>query len=141
MAMVISSITFRNVSFTYKTMSDWLFHGLHLHFPIGWTGIVGANGAGKTTVARLATGELTPHAGVVETLPGAEYCQQRTDDIPCGLGELLESQDADACRIRGRLAIRHDWPCRWPTLSHGERKRAQIAVALWRKPSILAVDE
>lgn len=141
MAMATASIIFRNVSFAYETMSDWLFRGLHLHFPAGWTGIVGANGAGKTTVVRLAIGELIPQAGVVETLPGSEYCQQRTDDMPRGLVELLESTDAGACRIRGQLGIHSDWPYRWSTLSHGERKRSQIAVALWRDPAVLAVDE
>ena len=30
---------------------------------------------------------------------------------------------------------------RWPTLSHGERKRAQIAVALWQQPDVLLLDE
>lgn len=135
------SITFRNVSFTYETMSNRLLHGINLHFPTGWTGIVGANGAGKTTLVRLAIGELVPQVGVVETLPGAEYCQQRTDDIPCGLAELLESKDAAACRIRGRLGMHNDWLHRWLTLSHGERKRSQIAVALWREPAVLAVDE
>jgi len=34
-----------------------------------------------------------------------------------------------------------DRPDRWDTLSHGERKRAQIAVALWRDPRVPAVDE
>ena len=30
---------------------------------------------------------------------------------------------------------------RWSTLSHGERKRAQIAIALWQDPELLAIDE
>jgi len=37
--------------------------------------------------------------------------------------------------------VRDDWIDRWDTLSHGERKRAQIAVALWQNPQVLAVDE
>jgi ATPase subunit of ABC transporter with duplicated ATPase domains len=139
--MTTQSITFRNVSFSFEAMSDWLFNGLHLHFPAGWTGIVGANGAGKTTLVRLAIGELTPQTGTVETISDVQYCQQRTDDIPRGLYELLESTDAEACRIRGRLGLQNDWPSRWSSLSHGERKRSQIAVALWREPSVLAVDE
>ena len=122
-------------------MSDLLFKDLSLHFPAGWTGIVGANGSGKTTMVRLAIGDLSPQTGTVETILRAEYCQQRTDERPCGFGELLESKDAAACRIRGRLGVQNDWPHRWPSLSHGERKRSQIAVALWREPEILAVDE
>ncbi|MFH1570073.1 MAG: ATP-binding cassette domain-containing protein, partial [Gemmatimonadota bacterium] len=42
---------------------------------------------------------------------------------------------------RGRLGLQADWEARWSTLSHGERKRAQIGVALWRQPEVLAVDE
>jgi ATPase subunit of ABC transporter with duplicated ATPase domains len=37
--------------------------------------------------------------------------------------------------------VREDWLERWGSLSHGERKRAQLGVALWRRPQMLAVDE
>jgi ATPase subunit of ABC transporter with duplicated ATPase domains len=43
--------------------------------------------------------------------------------------------------LKSRLRVGDDWPERWATLSHGERKRAQIAVALWREPAVLALDE
>jgi len=38
--------------------------------------------------------------------------------------------------IKSQLGIEDDWfePGRWLTLSHGERKRVQIAVALWLEP-------
>ncbi len=39
------------------------------------------------------------------------------------------------------LGIQADWLDRWDTLSHGERKRAQIATALWLEPEVLAIDE
>jgi len=42
---------------------------------------------------------------------------------------------------RGRLGIELSWMARWSTLSHGERKRAQIATALWQDPAVLAIDE
>ena len=38
--------------------------------------------------------------------------------------------DGEAWEIRGRLGFDEAWPGRWDSLSHGERKRAQIAVAL-----------
>jgi ATPase subunit of ABC transporter with duplicated ATPase domains len=47
----------------------------------------------------------------------------------------------DATVLKARLRVSEDWPERWATLSHGERKRAQIAVALWREPAVLALDE
>ncbi|MDP6377543.1 MAG: ATP-binding cassette domain-containing protein [Pseudomonadales bacterium] len=34
-----------------------------------------------------------------------------------------------------------DFGDRWDTLSHGERKRAQFAHALWQRPVLLAIDE
>ena len=43
--------------------------------------------------------------------------------------------------LRGKLFIGDDWAERWATLSHGERKRAQIAVALWQQPEVLLIDE
>jgi hypothetical protein len=41
----------------------------------------------------------------------------------------------DAAALKARLQVGEDWPERWETFSHGERKGAQIAVALWREPA------
>ncbi len=57
------------------------------------------------------------------------------------MGPLLEAMDGEAWKVKGRLGLEADWLERWESLSHGERKRAQIAVALWLKPRVLAVDE
>jgi ATPase subunit of ABC transporter with duplicated ATPase domains len=118
-----------------------LFSDLSLHLPCGWSGFVGPNGAGKTTLLRLATGRLTPDAGTIEAPPRAVYCPQRTDDAPDRLQEFLEAQTKSAGSIREKLGVRADWLDRWATLSQGERKRAQVAVALWLEPDLLAVDE
>lgn len=135
------SILFQNVSFAYDRTTHPLINDLSVHFTRGWTGIVGANGVGKSTVLKLATRELRPCQGRV-VIPGpAIYCQQRTDDIPYQMNDLIQAMDGDACEIKGRLRIDDDWLIRWTTLSHGERKRAQIAVAMWRQPQVLAVDE
>jgi macrolide transport system ATP-binding/permease protein len=134
-------IRFNNVSFTYDTMTSPLIDELSFDLTKGWTGIIGANGAGKTTILKLATGDLSPQKGSVKGSKNAVYCRQRTDETPLLLNELVLSTDSDACRVRGQLNVNIDWPDRWKTLSHGERKRAQIAVALWRSPRVLAVDE
>ena len=134
-------IRFRDVSFTYDTMTSPLIKGLSFDLARGWTGIIGANGAGKTTILRLATGDIPPQKGSITGSGNAVYCRQRTDEMPSLLNELVISTDSDACRIRGQLNLDIDWPDRWDTLSHGERKRAQIAVALWRRPGVLAIDE
>ena len=69
------------------------------------------------------------------------YCAQRTDDPPPLMDPLLEAMDGEAWEVKGRLGLEADWLERWESLSHGERKRAQIAVALWLQPPVLAVDE
>lgn len=134
-------LTFQSVSFSYDTAATPLLAGLTADFPIGWTGIVGANGVGKTTLLRLATGALKPQQGIIQTPGNAIYCPQRTDEIPHRFDELIQANDGEACRIKGLLGIEEEWLERWDTLSHGERKRAQIGLVLWCRPHVLAVDE
>jgi ATPase subunit of ABC transporter with duplicated ATPase domains len=135
------SVIFHDVSFTYDTAVSPLLEGFSAHFPSGWTGVVGANGSGKSTILKLAVGELIPRAGKVDIPDHAIYCPQRTDEPPPMFGGLLEGTDAEAYKTRSRLGIGDDWLERWRTLSHGERKRAQIGTALWLQPQVLAVDE
>ncbi len=135
------SLALERVSFTHEGAASPLFSRVSLHCAPGWTGIVGDNGAGKTTLLRLALGELAPDEGFVRRPPRVAHCQQRTDVPPRELGGLLASPDPDACRLRGILGLGEDWAGRWGTLSHGERKRAQVAAALWTRPDALLLDE
>jgi ATPase subunit of ABC transporter with duplicated ATPase domains len=141
MPMTDLSLLFQNISFTYDRAIQPIIRNLSVHFTPGWTGIVGANGVGKSTILKLATGGLEPQQGRVMAPEFTIYCQQRTDNAPDRLHELISSMDGEAFGIKGRLGVEDDWIQRWTTLSHGERKRAQIAVAMWRKPQVLAVDE
>ncbi len=134
-------IRFIEVCFTHSEAVEPLFENVSLQFDGGWTGLVGANGSGKTTLLRLAIGELEPDAGHVLRKGRAAFCRQRTDFRPDGWEVFRDAADADAARLKGVLGIRPDWWDRWETLSHGERKRAQIAVALWEEPEMLLVDE
>ena len=135
-------LKFSNVSFAYDGMIGNLLEDVEAYFPEGaWTGIVGANGCGKTTLLRLAAGELEPSSGKVGSLGLACYVVQRTDFPPDGLDDFLAARDAGAVAWRARLGVDPSWTGRWETLSHGERKRAQIAAALWREPGVLALDE
>jgi macrolide transport system ATP-binding/permease protein len=135
------SIQFQHLSFRYEGAAEPLFHDLSVHFTRGWTGIVGANGAGKTTILKLAAGILQPTTGTARIAGSAIYCEQRTDDLPDRLDDLVRAPDGNSIRLRDRLGIEADWLGRWPTLSHGERKRAQVAVALWQEPEVLSLDE
>lgn len=134
-------LSFHNITFKYESALNPLFESISVSFPRGWTGIVGANGTGKTTLLRLASGELQPTKGQIIKPGKVIYCPQRTDYPPELLEEMLQSDDGDACVLKGKLGLESDWLDRWNTLSHGEQKRAQIAVALWQEPDVLAVDE
>ena len=102
---------------------------------------MGPNGAGKTTFLKLAAGLLSPDTGQIAAPSLALYCPQRTDNPPEEMENFIRSLDKEAVLIRSRLEIQTDWPRRWDSLSHGERKRAQIGAALWQNPDLLAVDE
>ncbi len=134
-------VIFECVSYVYETMSSPLLERVTASFPEGWTGVVGANGSGKTTILKLATGLLPPVSGRVRRPADALYCAQRVDELPEFLDPLIQSVDGAACVLRGRLGIGADWALRWDSLSDGEKKRAQIGVMLWLQPPVLALDE
>jgi len=137
----VASLVFREVSFSYDANPHGLLENIGFGVSEGWTGVIGANGSGKTTILRLACGELGERAGVIHRPGAAVYCAQRTDEPMPQFADLLADHAADAYRLRGRLGVEDDWLDRWSTLSHGERKRAQIATALWLRPELLALDE
>ncbi len=139
--MTSSMVRLNQVWFGYQTAPAAVFEAVSLSLNAGWTGVVGANGAGKTTLLRLLTGELAPTRGTVDGPGDVAYCAQRTDRMPTGLDQLIASTDPALCRLRGTLGVEPDWSDRWSSLSHGERKRAQIAVALAARPRLLAIDE
>ena len=134
-------LRFEHVSFAYPGMTNMLIDDVDAHFGQGWTGIVGPNGAGKTTFLQLATGGLEPSKGTIHHLSSSRYAVQRTDNPPEGWEEFMSATDASAFDLKLRLGVHDDWFSRWNTLSHGERKRSQIAVVLWSNPEVLALDE
>src|SRR5262245_8753265 len=139
--MSLHCLSFEKVSFGFESSAELLLRDLSIRFTAGWCGIIGPNGSGKTTVLRLAAGELEPVSGSIAGIESVVQCPQRTDDPPEMFSDFLKSSEPDAFRLRGRLRIDPSWISRWSTLSHGERKRAQIATALWRRPDLLAIDE
>jgi macrolide transport system ATP-binding/permease protein len=99
------SVLFQDVWFAYDTAASRILAGFSAHFPRGWTGIVGANGSGKSTILKLAAGELSSQQGQIN-IPGyAIYCPQRTDDPPEMLGNFIKQPDKEAYKIKGRLGI------------------------------------
>lgn len=130
-----------HLTFKHPDSYEPLFDDLTLQFYEGWSGVVGPNGSGKTTLAQLICGLLQPESGVVRHNEDAYYCEQRTDQIPEDFSLFMDAYDGEAVRLRDALGIGEAWQWSWKSLSHGERKRAQIAAALYRNPPVLVLDE
>ncbi len=55
------------VTFTHPAAQDPILNSVTITFPQGWTGLLGDNGCGKSTLARLACGLIEPDSGSVTT--------------------------------------------------------------------------
>lgn len=141
--MSASVLRFIDVTFSYTVPGDPVFRSLCIHFSKGWTGVVGPNGVGKSTLAKLAAGVLKPTTGsvVMGESSTAFYCEQETAAPPECAHEFISGEEPASGKLRSLLGIGADWPERWESLSHGERKRFQIGAALWKEPDILVLDE
>ena len=136
MQLVLSHITY-----TYPAAPAPLLQDVSVTFPRGWTGLLGDNGCGKTTLARIATGEIVPERGSVTAGLVSVLCAQEVDDEPDGLFDFAADYSREARELREIFRIEDDMPWRFAELSCGERKKIQIAVALWRRPDVLVADE
>ena len=132
---------FSNVSYRYPGSGDPVFEALTFTFASGWTGIVGDNGCGKSTIVGVAAGRLAPSAGSVSGCASAVVCPQDCAEEPAMLYDFACDYGDEARRLRERLGIGDDMPWRFSRLSCGEQKKIQVAVALWRSPDLLVLDE
>ena len=130
-----------NIEFTYPAAAEPALRGVTATFPQGWTGIVGDNGGGKTTLVLVACGVLQPDGGTVAPQLVSLYCAQDATEPPANLESFANAYDSAAMRLRRDLGIEDDWLSRYETLSGGQQKRLQVACALWAAPDVLAVDE
>lgn len=126
------------------------------------TGLLGRNGSGKTTLLRILVGMTTPDNGVLRIdgvgqlgATTAELAQRGVFYLPAR--DLLVpalSVRAQLESIRDRFTVHTDVEAiartlgiferlqqKPHTLSGGERRRAELAVALSRAPSVLIADE
>jgi energy-coupling factor transport system ATP-binding protein len=107
--------------------------------------LVGPNGIGKTTVAKLAAGLLEPATGQVERRGRAAYLLQ--DPGRYLIAERAEEEVALAADLRrarealARVGLR-GFEARHPRdLSSGERERLALACVLVTEPDLLVLDE
>jgi len=159
----VQLLSISNLSYTYPAGIVPVFSSLHAVFEPGWTGVVGPNGAGKSTLLKVLCGVplepqpdapapsaaaqppgTVPPAPTTGSIDGPErrmYCDQQTEFVPSGFYDFINAWDEVSIDLMRRLGVEYEWYYRWDTLSFGERKRAQIATALWIHPDVLALDE
>ncbi|MGD8778562.1 MAG: ATP-binding cassette domain-containing protein [Ignavibacteria bacterium] len=134
-------LEFNKVSFGYDSSVQDLFEGISFQLSKGWTGVIGPNGSGKTTLLKLACGQLNNYSGTIRAPLIKVYCEQRTDYPPANMNEFFRDHSKQFYKLADSLKLEPEWAERWGSLSHGERKRLQLAAALWSKPELLAIDE
>src|SRR5699024_12276224 len=82
MIMSVLIVEFLNVSFRYNENSPWAFKNCSFKiYQNEWVAIIGHNGSGKSTIAKLMSGLLFPNEGEVyikgEKLTPESVCEIR----------------------------------------------------------------
>ncbi len=134
-------LSLQHLTYTYPSCADPVLRDVSATLPCGWTGLVGDNGCGKSTLARVACGRLAPDSGAVAPRLFSIYCEQDATAAPDSLHDFAVAYDRDAVALRRDLGVEEDWPWRYETLSSGQQKRLQVACALWQRPDMLVMDE
>jgi len=129
----------------------WLVRGIDLEVARGEiVTMVGPNGSGKTTTARLALGVLQPDEGEVHRPPGLRvaYVPQKLEidaSLPLGVERLMRlTAKLDKSEISSALqstGVPHLAKSQVRNLSGGEFQRVMLARAIARKPDLLVLDE
>jgi len=131
----------KNLHYKYSTSTMPIFEDLNLEFEHGWTCLVGANGSGKSTLLKLISKDLKLEEGSIKGNDLVHYCMQSTEEMPQNLEDFMMTYTSKSFKIRDILNIDDSWLYQWDNLSFGERKRMQIAVAIFEEPDVLLVDE
>lgn len=163
-------VEFQDISFAYKEGQDTLKHISFTAEQGQTTALVGATGAGKTTVISLLSRYFEPSGGRI-LLDGTDLNEIRRDSLRSQMGVVLQDAVMFNTTIReniryGRLdasdeeveraaasAHAHDFIVRLPDgydtkldsdgkgISHGQRQLLSIARAMIADPVLLILDE
>ncbi|MCC4774167.1 multidrug ABC transporter permease/ATP-binding protein [Vibrio cyclitrophicus] len=161
---VFKSLSLVEASYRYRSGSDGDSFGVGpINFKIErgeHIFVIGGNGSGKSTFARLLTGLYRPHAGQVY-VDGNEVTQQHWQDyrqqfsavfsdfhlfhqIVDGEGQDIDSKDIDEWMVR--LEMAHKVDHKQGTLSdvrysQGQRKRLALMMSVLEKRGCILLDE
>lgn len=161
-------IEFRNVSFRYGEEQPWVLNEVDFTICVDeWVAIIGHNGSGKSTIAKLMNGLLLPQQGeiIVDGLPVNEDTiwdvrkkigmvfqnpdnqfvgTTVRDDVAFGLEnrgiprEEMIRRISDSLNAVGMEGYRLHEPHR---LSGGQKQRVAIASVLAVSPQVIILDE
>jgi len=158
-------IRFENVSFGYSEKRP-ILDNLSFHIEKGdFVALIGANGAGKSTISRLVNGLLHPTKGHVY-LDGKDTLKTPSSTLARDCGFLFQNPDRQICEntVKDEIAFSmkvQGWPSdliadrtravletfdldpEWFPFSRsrGERQRIALASVLACKPKLLILDE
>ncbi len=158
-------IRFENVSFGYSEKRP-ILDNLSFHIPKGdFIALIGANGAGKSTISRLTNGLLHPTKGCVY-LNGKDTLKTPSSILARDCGFLFQNPDRQICEntVKDEIAFSmkvQGWPedkikertefvldtfgldPEWFPFSRsrGERQRIALASVLACEPELLILDE
>jgi len=140
-----------DVRYAHGDADEPLLEGLDLVIERGErVALLGPNGTGKSTIMRLATGELSPQRGMVRPGNNVRLAYQdqqlaRLDDSKTVLKEAMDATGFDAPEARDLLGAflfsGEDVFKRVRSLSGGERNRLSLAEIVVSGANLLLLDE
>ena len=154
-----NALELRHVS---RRLGDFTLRDVNLALPKGCIlGLVGENGAGKSTTIRLLTGELRPDSGTVSVLdaePGGPDFRAVKERLGVVLDDAWFPEILNARQVGAMMAMTYqNWDAalyesyltrfalprekNFKDYSRGMRMKLAIAAALSHRPEVLLLDE